>query len=588
MTDSEPLVFRVAPGLRKLRDYRIQWLRGDLVAGLTLAAYLVPSGIGDASLAGLPPEAGLYACLFGGLVFWLFCSGQQTIVTVTSAISLLVGTSLGALSQGDAARYAALAAATAGLVAALALCAWALRAGSVVNFISETVLVGFKSGVALVLAISQLPKLCGIHGSHGNFWQRCADFVRHLGESNPTSVALGLGALALLIAGKRWLPNRPVSLVVLVAGIACVPWLGLEARGVELLGAVPQGLPRLGLPAVHAQDWNALLPLAMACFLLGAVETTAIGRTFAAKHRYRLDANQEFLALSASNLGAALGRGFPISGGMSQSLVNESGGAKTPLSGLVAALLVMLVALFLSGLLHDLPKPVLAAIVLVAVAGLFKISAWRELWHFSRAEAAIAFAALLGVLGSGLLRGVLIGAVISLVLLLRRGAVPYTTELGHVAGTDYWADAVRHPENERLPDVFVFRCDASLLYFNVEHVRDRFFELLAERSEGIRLAVFFLGTVPMVDLAGAALLEELHHALGERGIALRLAEARGNVRETLRRSGFAELARIEENQPVSRVVAEWREPLSSGADSAGSSGASAPSHRGAARGAPRA
>ena len=297
----------------------------------------------------------------------------------------------------------------------------------------------------------------------------------------------------------------------------------------------------------------------MACFLLGAVETTAIGRMFARKHRYRLDANQEFLALSASNLGAALGSGFPVSGGMSQSLVNEGGGARTPLSGLVAAGIVLLVVLYLSELLRNLPKPVLAAIVLVAVTGLFKVSAWRALWRFSHAEAAIAAAALLGVLGSGLLRGVLIGAVLSLLLLLRRGAAPNTTELGRVPGTDYWADALRHPENDRLADVFVFRCEASLLYFNSEHVHDRFFELLGARGESVKLAVFFLGSVPMVDLAGTELLEELHHELGQRGIALRLAEARGAVRETLRRSGYAErCGGVEANQPVSRVVEEWR------------------------------
>ena len=205
---------------------------------------------------------------------------------------------------------------------------------------------------------------------------------------------------------------------------------------------------------------------------------------------------------------------------MSQSLVNEGGGARTPLSGLVASGIMVVVALFLAGLLRDLPQPVLAAIVLMAVSGLFKLSDLRRLWRFSRTEFAVAAAALLGVLGSGLLRGVLIGAVISLLLLLRRASRPRTTELGRVPGTDYFADVVRHPENERLPDVFVFRAEAALLYFNVEHVRDRFFELLDARGEGVKLAVFFLGTSPGVDLAGAELLEELHHALRERGIAL--------------------------------------------------------------------
>jgi SulP family sulfate permease len=387
-----------------------------------------------------------------------------------------------------------------------------------------------------------------------------AYILTHLGETNPASLALGSAALGLLILGKRLLPNRPVSLFVLVAGIAAVPFLDLASRGVALLGEVPQGLPAPGLPAVHLSDLNLLLPLAMACFLLGAVETAAIGRTFARKHGYRLDSNQEFLALAGGNFAAGLGHGFPVSGGMSQSLVNEGGGARTPLSGLVASGIMVVVTLFLAGLLRDLPQPVLAAIVLMAVSGLFKLSDLRRLWRFSRAEFGVAAAAILGVLGSGLLRGVLIGVVISLLLILRRGARPRTTELARVPGTDYFADVIRHPENERSPDVFVFRAESALLYFNVEHVRDRFFELLNARGEGVRLAIFFMGTSPGVDLAGAELLEELHHALRERGIAFRLAEARGDVRETLRRAGFEEhCGRVVPVQPVATVVSEWRQ-----------------------------
>jgi SulP family sulfate permease len=548
-----------APGVDLVRGYRAEWLRGDVVAGVVLAAYLLPAALGDASLAGLPAETGLYACLFGGLVFWLFCSSRHTTVTVTSAISLLVGSSLGELSGGDPARHAALAAATALLVAALGLVAWLLRAGSLVSFISETVMTGFKTGVALHLAATQLPKLCGMKGSHGDFWERMGHFLGHLGDTNPASLALGAAALALLVLGKRLLPNRPVSLLVLVAGIAAVPLLGLEGRGIALLGAVPQGLPAPGLPAIRASDVNLLLPLAMAAFLLAAVETSAIGRMFARKHAYRLDSNQEFLAIAAANLASGLGRGFPVSGGMSQSLVNEGGGARTSLSGLVAAGLVAVVALFFAGLLHDLPQPVLAAIVLMAVSGLLKLSELRRLWRFSRAELAVALAAILGVLGSGLLRGVLIGVVISLLLLLRRASRPRATELGRVPGTAYWADAVRHPENERQGDVFVFRVESALLYFNVEHVRDRFFELLALRGDGVRLAVFFLGSCPGIDLAGAEVLQELGAALKTRGVAFRLAEARGEVRETLRRAGFERHGTpVVANQPVATVIEEWR------------------------------
>jgi MFS superfamily sulfate permease-like transporter len=386
-----------------------------------------------------------------------------------------------------------------------------------------------------------------------------AYFLSHLSQTNPASLAVGVGALVLLFLGAQFLPNRPVTLVVVVAAIAASGAFGLAAHGVDLLGAVPQGLPMPGLPPIHASDLNLVLPLAMACFLLSAVETAAIGRMFARKHGYRLDSNQELLALAGSNLASGLGHGYPVSGGMSHSLVNEGSGARTPLSGLVASAIVLLVALFLAGLLHDLPQPVLAAIVLMAVTGLFQPSELRRLWRFSRAEFGVAAATLLGVLASGLLHGVLIGAVISVLLLLRRASRPRTTELGRVPGTDYFADAVRSPDNERLGDVFAFRAEAALLYFNVEHVRDRFFELLDARGEGVKLAVFFMGTTPGVDLAGAELLEELHQAMRARGIAFRLAEARGELRDTLRRAGFEEhYGPLLANQPVATVIEEWR------------------------------
>lgn len=546
---------RFVPAISWLRRYERAWLFPDLMAGLLLAAYTLPAGIANASLAQLSPAAGLYACLFSGLAFWLFCSSRHTAVTVTSAISLLVGATLGDLGGGDPARIAALAAGTALLVACLALLVWLFKGGAVVNFVSETVLVGFKAGVALDLASTQLPKLCGIHGADGNFWQRMGYFLTHLGETNRTAFLLGLGALALLVLGKYLLPNRPVALFVVVGAIAAAGLFDLGARGVELLGEVPQGLPPLGLPDLGWADLNAILPLAMACFLLAAVETAAIGRMYGQKHGYRLDTNQEFLALAAANLTAGLGRGFPVSGGMSQSVVNESGGARTPLSGLVSAVLILLVALLLSGLLRDLPKPVLAALVLIAVLGLFKVEAFVHLWRFSRTEFAVALVALLGVLGSGLLRGVLIGAVLSILVLLRRASRPHTTELGRVPGTEYFADRVRNPENQREPGVFVFRSTGALLYFNVDHVRERFFELL-DAFGPARRAVFFLGAVPLVDLAGAELLVELHRTLAARGIELRLAGTPSSVRETLVRAHFDQhCGPVVANEPVAAVVA---------------------------------
>ena len=541
-----------------LPRYRAEWLWPDLVAGLTLAAYLLPAGVGDASLAGLPPEAGIYACLFGGLVFWLFCSSKHTVVTVTSALSLLIGASVGALSAGDPARHAALAAAVTLMMAALAAAAWLMRAGTAVGFFSETVLVGFKAGLALYLASTQLPKLLGISGSHGDFWERSAYLVSHLGDFHGASLAIGGAALALLLAGRRWWKHRPVAFIVVVSGIAAARLLDLDARGVALLGTVPQGLPSLGLPAVSREDLNALLPVALAAFVLGTVETTAIGRMFGRKHGNRLDASQELLALAASNLAAGLGRGFPVSGGMSQSLVNESAGARTPVSGLVATGVLLFVALFASGLLRNLPQPVLAAIVLGAVLNLVDLDALAHIWRFSRAEFVTAIAALLGVLGSGPVNGVLVGAGLSIVLLLRQASRPRVIELARVSGSNSYGDYERHPEYARVAGVLVIRCESSLLYFNVDHVRERVFELLAARPDA-RLIVLFLGAVPRIDLAGAELLAELHRTIGASGRAIRLAEAHGEVRDSLRRLGFErQYGTIEAARSIDDVVAWWR------------------------------
>jgi len=380
------------PALTWLRSYDLAWIQADLVAGVTLAAYLVPSALGDASLANLPPQAGLYACLFSGLVFWLFCSSRHTVVTVTSAISLLLGSSLGQTAGGDTTRFGALAAGTALLVGVIAFVAWLVKAGAIVNFISESVMVGFKCGIALFLASTQLPKLFGFHGAHGDFWGNSGYFLKHLGETNSAALAIGLIALAVLVLGKIFLKNKPVALLVVIGGIVASPLLGLEAKGVALLGEVPKGLPALGLPAMQWTDLNDLLPLAFACFLLGAVETAAIGRMFFSKYGGRFDANQEFLAISVSNFAAGLGQGFPVSGGTSQSLVNEGASARTPVSSAIATAIILIVVLFFSHLLRALPQPVLAAVVLAAIAGLFKVSALQQLWRSERDQTPVAYA----------------------------------------------------------------------------------------------------------------------------------------------------------------------------------------------------
>jgi sulfate permease, SulP family len=528
---------RAIPAAVWLRGYQRSWFRLDFAAGITLAAYLLPAALGDASLANLPPEAGLYACLFGSLVFWILCGSRYTAVSVTSAISLVIGTSLSEITGGNTMRFGALAAGTALLVSFIAFIAWLAKAGVMVHFISESVMTGFKCGVALFLASTQLPKLFGLHGAHGSFWGNAGFFFSHLNETNSMSLLVGGIALALLILGKIFLKHKPVALLVVIGGIIAASTLSLEARGVKLIGTVPQGLPPLRLPAVYWHDLNELLPLALACFLLGAVETAAIGRMFAAKHGGRFDANQENLALAVSNLVAGVGSGFPVSGGTSQSLVNEDAGARTPLSTAFAGVFILVVVLFFSHLLSALPQPVLAAVVLVAVAGLLNVSALKELWHNDRSEFVVAMAAFLGVLTSGLLRGVMIGAVISLVQLVRESSRPHIGLLGRIPGTRRFSDRERHPDNELIAGVLIFRPESGLVYFNVDYVSETILSRVYAEPALPRLVVLDLSAAARVDMQSAHTLASMAEELIAKGIQFHAVEPRSSVRDRLRKEG---------------------------------------------------
>jgi sulfate permease, SulP family len=535
-TMNSPSLLRI-PALDWIRKYNSTWLGGDVLAGTTLAAYLLPAALGDASLANLRPEAGLYACLFAGLVFWIFCGSRYTVASVTSAISLVIGSSLGEITGGNTARFGALAAGTALLVSLIAFVAWIAKAGVLVHFISESVMTGFKCGVALFLASTQLPKLFGFHGAHASFWGNTGFFFEHLNETNTTSLLVGGIALALLIFGKIFLNHKPVALFVVIGGIIAASTLSLESYGVKVIGAVPQGVPPLKIPAIYWRDLNELLPLALACFLLGAVETAAIGRMFAAKHGGRFDANQENLALATSNLFAGLGGGLPVSGGTSQSLVNEEGGAKTPLSTLLAALFILVVVLFFSHLLSALPQPVLAAGVLVAIAGLLKLSTLKELWLNDRSEFVVAIASFAGVLTFGLLRGVMLGVLISLVQLVRLSSHPHVALLGRIPGTRRFSDRDRHEDNELIPNVMIFRPESGLVYFNVENVRDVILSRIRAESTRPKLVVLDLSEAALVDMQSAHTLAGMVDDITAQGIQFHAVEPHSSVRDRLRREG---------------------------------------------------
>ena len=520
------------PILQWLPRYERSWLQPDFVAGLTLAAYAVPVSLAYASLAGLPSQAGLYCYLLGGLAYAAFGTSKQLAVGPTSAISIMIGSVIGSLAAGDALRQGHLAMAVAVLTGTLGITAWLLRLGNIANFVSETILTGFKLGAGLVIASTQLPKLFGIASGGSNFINRIIVLVRHLGETNLPSLLVGLGALALLIFGERFLPRRPIALFVVAISVLVMTFFPLAHLGVKTVGLIPQGLPHLGWPVMRWDEVDNLLGLSLACFLLSYVESISVVRTFALKHNYPVSADQELLALGAANLLAGIGQGYPLAGGMSQSAVNEKAGARTPLALVFASFGIGAVLLFMTGLMRNLPEPVLAAIVLVAVKGLIKPSELRHLSRVSKMEFRVAVVATVGVLLFGILKGVLLAAVFSILVMLKRASYPRIVILGRLPGTDRFVDSARYSAAEFSPSTLAVRVESGLFYFNAENVRAEIMNHVRQRSS-LKLVVIDLSTSANIDLGGARMLGELHDQLTQHGAVLKLAEVHGTVRDLL-------------------------------------------------------
>lgn len=528
----------VFPPAQWLTTYRPQWLARDAIAGVTLAAYGIPVSLAYASLAGLPPQYGIYCYLVGGLFYALFGSSRQLAIGPTSAISMLVGVTVAGMANGDPGRWAAIAALTAVLMAGMCLLAWLLRLSSLVNFISETILLGFKAGAALTIALTQLPKLFGVKGGGEAFFERVVILAGQIPDTNLVVFAFGLVALALLLLGEKFLPGRPVALLVVVISIIVLSVTSLSQFGFKVVGALPQGLPEFRLPGLRARDVDGVVPLAFACVLLSYVESVSAARALAQTHGYEIDPRQELLGLGAANLAAGFFQAYPVAGGLSQSSVNDKAGAKTPLALVFASVTIGLCLMFLTGLLANLPNVVLAAIVLVAVKGLIDIGELRHVWRVSRLEFTVSMVAFSAVLLLGILNGVLVAVLVSMLLIIRRAAHPHVAILGRIPGTRIYSDMERNPDNEAIPDVRVFRVEASLLYFNVEHVRAAVWQRIRSAAAPVRLVIWDLSTSPAVDLAGARMLAALHTALKAEGIDLRLVAAHAKVRDMLRAEGL--------------------------------------------------
>ncbi|WP_213305495.1 SulP family inorganic anion transporter [Paraburkholderia sacchari] len=524
-----------------LPDYRLAWLSSDLVAGVTLAAYGIPVSLAYATLAGLPAQYGIYCYLVGGIFYALFGTSRQLAIGPTSAISMLVGVTVVDMAGGDPGRFASIAALTAVLIAIMCLIGWILRLSSLVNFISETILLGFKAGAALTIALTQLPKLFGVKGGGEQFFERVSILIGQLPDTQLVVLAFGIGALALLVLGEKFLPGRPVALFVVALSIVLLSVTPLGAMGFKVVGALPRGLPVFHLPSLRIRDVDGVVPLAFACLLLSYVESVSAARAIAQKNGYEIDPRQELLGLGAANLAAGLFQGYPVAGGLSQSSVNDKAGAKTPLALVFASIAIGLCLMFLTGLLTNLPNVVLAAIVLVAVKGLIDIRELRHLWRVSRNEFMVSMVAFVAVLLLGILKGVIFAVLASMLLLIRRAAHPHVAVLGRIPGTHRYSDIERHADNEQIPGVLMFRVEASLLYFNADHVRAAITANILSATCPVKLVILDLSNSPAVDIAGARMLATLHTDLVGAGRRLRIVAAHGGARDMLRAEGLEEL-----------------------------------------------
>ena len=528
------------PAVRWIRACTANSVRADLIAGVSLAAFVIPQSLAYASLAQLAPVTGLYCYLVAGIAYALFGTSRQVAIGPTSAVAIVIATSVAAMGDGDAGRAIAIASALALIVGIVSVAGRFIGLANVAYFISDPVLVGFKTGAALYIASTQLPKLFGIEGVSGNFFERVAHVALHLPETHIPSLVVGLAAIALFMMFERALPGRPTTLVVVVAAIATMSAFGLGEKGIKIVGELPIGMPKIGVPQIRLSDISELIPVALACFMLAYGETISVARSFAQKHGYDINPEQELTALGAANLATGFAQGFPVAGGMSQTAVNDMGGAVSPLALIVTSAAIALTLAFFAKLFHNLPEPLLAAIVLMAASQLVRIEDLRQLRLASRPQFRLALLAFAGVLLFGLLDGLLLAAIGSLVLVIAYASRPSVVILGREPITGQYVNKARYPAAGDTPGALVIRSAGAWLYFNAEYIRHRVVELVDATPAEIRTVVLDCSIVPSIDTTAGTAMRVLARALKSRQITTALAELRDDVAESLKSMGAEE------------------------------------------------
>jgi len=521
-----------------LPRYRRKWLRGDVIAGIAVAALIVPKDLGYAGIAGVPLENGLYAAAAGALIYAVFCTSRQISTGPSSSLAAVAGGAVLA-TQIDEAQAPQLVAAITLVTGALFLLMALFRLGWIARFLSKAVITGFLAGAAVDVTIGELPKLTGTSTDGDNAWQELSSWLGTLGEIDWTTLVVGLAGLALILGLRFLAPTVPGALVLVVGGLLASSLLDLGAHGVALVGEVPSGLPSPALPdAAVFKDHGATIAIAaFALLLIGFSQTAGDARAFAARHRYRIDVNQESIAQGMANAGAGVFQGMPVSTSLSASSLNESSGARTPLASLVTGTLVILTLLFLAPLFSDLPKAVLAALIIDAVIfGMIDVRELRRLHRVARIDFWIALAAIAGVLAAGVLAGVVIGVALSLVWLVYVASTPAIPLLSRQPGTQVFRDADEHPGDETFDGVIVLRLDFGLSFATAEALDDRVRALVdAERAP--RAVVLDFAGVDFIDSQGSEKLGDIQRFADASNITLRLARLKPPIRDTITTDG---------------------------------------------------
>ena len=541
-TDQKNLLHRYLPILTWLPKYKSSWLRHDLIAGLTIWAVLVPEAMAYAGIAGVPPIMGLYTLPLPLFFYTIFGTSRTLVVGPDSAACLISASAVGALAACGAAEYLALTTAMAIAVGVFLIVFGTLRMGWIADFISIPVMASFLEGVVLVTIIGQVPKLFGIGGGDGgNFFQRLLEIVQGLPDTNLITLTLGLGSIVLIVAISRYVSKFPAALTTIILAIVAVSALNLTTKGVDVVGTLSTGLPPMSLPDVSLIEYMAVIPGALAILLLGYIETVGAAAGAASKEGGRIDPDQELVALGTANLGAGLSSGFVVAGSLSKTSVAMGAGGKTQISHVVSGILAIATLLVLMPLFTNLPDATLAAIVIVAMVGLDQTAKLKKAMKFSRTEFVLGMACFIGVLTLGVLEGVGLGVVLSLLVMIKKACRPGTAVLGRVPGErTYYRDVRRRPDAETMPGLLIFRFDARLIFFNCNFFASEVKRCIAKAREPVKTVLIDAEAMNDIDITGADCLITLNTELNRRNIVMFLTHVRDPLRDKMHRMGVVD------------------------------------------------